>query len=330
MRIVYISRTNQKSDITELFIRATWSGDVKEVARKLEVSFAVNAGEPYLPKLFMDLGEMLMVIDDEGKELWRGYIFAKSKSLSGTEVTYTAYDGLIYLTKSKVSKNFKQVTAEQITNLLCKEFGIPVGQLAKTNIPQSFVHMGKTVYEAIMTGYTLASSRTKRKYMPRMREGKLDVVLLGETVVKRILTAETDLLESTVDESIDAMVNRVLIVNEAGSVERVVDNGPWVEKYGQMQEVYQKEEGKDANQEAKSRLYGMDRSASVQVIGGRDAYDLVAGNAVRMIEDVTGMTGLFYIENDSHSFENGVHTLNLQLNFEKVMDEYMPDEQGGI
>ncbi|OPA80223.1 hypothetical protein BVG16_05625 [Paenibacillus selenitireducens] len=328
MQIFHISRSGQKSDITDLLIRTTWSGDIKEVARKLEVSVAVNTNDPYFPKLYMDLGEMLVLFDDTGKELWRGYIFAKSKSLTGTETAYTAYDGLIYLTKSKISKNFKSMTAEQITKLLCTEFGVPTGQLAATNKPQSFVHHAKTVYEAIMTGYTLASHSTNRKYMPRMREGKLDVVLLGGQVAKRILTAETDLLESTYDESIDAMVNRVLIVNDKGGLEKIVEQELWRKNYGLLQDVYQREQGKDANQEARSKLYGMDRCVSVQVLGGKDAYDLVAGNAVQMIEHVTGLTGLFYIENDAHSFENGTHTLNLRLNFESVMDTYEPEAQG--
>lgn len=319
MRIWHISRTNKKSDITELVLRCTWSGDIKQVARKLELSLAVSEANRYLPQVYIDLGEMLLLEGDEGRELWRGYVFTKNKSLSGTEMSYTAYDGLIYLTKSKISKNFKNMTAEQITKLVCTEFGVPVGSLASTkNKTQSFVHSGKTVYEAIMTAYTNAYHHTEIMYMPRMRQGKLDVIPIGETVAKQLLTSGSNITEANFDENIDSMINTVVIVNDKDQKVHEVKNELWQRNYGLLQDVVKQ----DSKGQAKVTLQGVDRTASMQVLGGKDRLDLLAGHAVKIKEDVTGLTGLFYITGDSHTFENGNHNISLNLSFEKTMDEH--------
>lgn len=330
MKLLHITRGGTSTDITDLAVRFVWSGDASEVARKLEVSLVYSAHDRFLPKVFIDLGEMLMLMDEQGKELWRGYVFTKNRTLSGTEISYTAYDGLIYLKKSNISKNFKQITAEAIAKLVCAEFQYPVGKLAATNVKQSFVHVGKTAYEAIMAAYTAASHRTGKTYMPRMREGKLEVIEKGATVAKRILTSATDLVEANFDETIDNMVNKVVIVGDKGEPVGKAEHQGWREKYGLLQQVYSIEKNKDAKQAANAMLHGVDPTASVQLIGGPDAYDLIAGNAVRIEEEVTGLTGLFYIDNDTHTFENGQHTVSLNLNYRNTMDEFEAQETGAI
>jgi len=71
----------------------------------------------------------------------------------------TAYDGLIYLTKSKGTYNFKKMTAEAITKKVAGDFGISVGTLASTGIGQSFIADSQGIYDIIMQAYTGAAKQ---------------------------------------------------------------------------------------------------------------------------------------------------------------------------
>ncbi|WP_442601721.1 XkdQ/YqbQ family protein [Paenibacillus sp. KN14-4R] len=326
MKIVHVNRAGKTNDISQLVQSITWSGDVVEVARKMDITITVSSHDHYLPKVAIELGEKLMLQTDEGEELWQGYIFQKGRSLTGSELSVTAFDGLIYLTKSKLPRLFQNMTPEKVTAAVCAELGVQAGTIAATGIPQTFANQdssgGKSGYEAIMTSYTAASKQNGKLYIPRMNKGALDVVEKGSTLAKVELTASADLTEANYAEDMNAMVNTVIITDDKGNTVDQVRNNDWMKNYGLLQTVYQKEEGKDPKAMAEAILHGVDRTASVELIGGQDKYDLIAGNAVRIKEEVTGITGLFYIDRDTHTFQNGHHTISLELNYKNVMDEH--------
>ena len=162
---------HKDKDITQLISNYTWSGDYKQAARTLEFGVAVSPHDYYLPKHYIALGDMIKLLDDKDKELFQGYVFTKEKSISGTTMSVTTYDGLIYLLKSKGTYNFKNMSPEQITKKVCGDFGISVGNLASTGIILNSISDGESIYSIIMTSYTLASKRNGKKYIPRMING---------------------------------------------------------------------------------------------------------------------------------------------------------------
>lgn len=327
MKLTHTAKDGREQDLTGLVQRYTWSGNYQEAARSLELTLTVSATDVYLPKVSVDLADLLVLYDDEGTELFRGYIFSKSKTLTGNALSLKAYDGMIYLIKSQLSKVFTQVTAEQVTEAVCSELGVPAGQLAVTDIPQGFPHLGKTGYEAIMTAYTTASKQNGKLYLPRMNNGKLDVVEKGALTAKRLVLASEHVTESSYSEDMESMVNTVLITDDKGNRVASLSNTKWMEQYGMLQQVYQQEENKDPVTMAKALLQDIAQTASMELLGGADAYDLIAGNAVQIQEEYTGLTGLFYIDSDTHTFENGQHMVSLELNFQNVMDEKQAEEQ---
>lgn len=40
-----------------------------------------------------------------------------------------------------------------------------------------------------------------------------------------------------------------------------------------------------------------------------------------MQDGATGLSGIFWIDSDTHTWENGTHIMNLELNFKNIMDE---------
>jgi hypothetical protein len=326
MKLIHIPKDGSRNDVTNLVRRYTWSGDYRAAARHLELSFVASSTDYYLPKVTIALGDALIWYDDAGDERFRGYVFRKTKSVSSGELSVTAYDGLIYLTKSKLSKVFRGVTAEEVTRNVCTQLGVPVGSLAATGLPHTFIHLGKTGYEAIQSGYTMAHKQNGKVYMPRMNAGALDVIVKGSTIAKRLNVSEEHVSDSMYREDIESMINRVVITDSDGNKLGTVANNAWIRDYGVLQDVYEQKTGEDARSAAMNLLSGISRESTVDLIGGSDTFDMITGNAIKIQEAFTGLTGLFYIDTDSHIFENGQHSISLTVNFQNVMDEQVPDQ----
>ncbi len=305
-------------DITEIVTSITWSGDYKQAARTLEFGIAVHPHDVYLPKITLRMGDMVALIDDKGKELFQGYVFYKEKSINSNEMRVTAYDGLIYLLKSKGTYNFKNMTPQAITQKVCSDFGIPVGNLASGS-PLNRLFDAETIYNIIMTAYTIESNKSGKLYMPRMDKGKLNVIEKGSTITKFVLDAKTTIINSTYSESIENSINKVKMYDENGKYigEVTLDGIP-----GTLQDVYKKEKGHDAQSRAKGMLRGVERTAEVEAIGD---VECITGNAVVIKEPYTGLSGLFYIDNDEHTWQDGQHTMRLGLSFKNMMDR----QEGG-
>ena len=76
--------------------------------------------------------------------------------------------------------------------------------------------------------------------------------------------------------------------------------------------------GEDTASEAKALLHIMDQSATVTATSDTRA---VSGYAIAVQEATTGLYGKFYIESDTHTFEDGKEMMQLTLAFSNMMDE---------
>lgn len=305
---------HKTTDITELVESTTWSGDDKQVARVINLSLIASAEDKNIPKITFKMGDAIYLRDDKGNEHFRGFIFKQDKNVSSNTMSVTAYDGLFYLQKSRGTYNFKNVTPGAITKKLCRDFGIVEGNIINGR-PIKRIFDGESIYNIIMTAYTLESARTGKKYMPRMNKGRLDIIERGRKVAKYQLDPDTTITSANYGESMENSINRVKMYDEdnkyLGQVK--LSGVP-----GILQDVYKKSKGENARQMAKSMLKGIERTAGVEALGD---FECVTGNAVVIKEPHTGLNGLFYIINDSHTFSGGQHTMSLGLSFENVMDE---------
>lgn len=316
---VQLINSNGVSDISQLVKSKVWSGDYQQAARKLEINIIKSSTDKNIPVVNINPGNMIRFLDDNRNELFQGYVFDRDKTKSSKEIKYTIYDGLYYLVKDKGTYNFKKMTAEGITKKVASDFNIPIGNLASTGIVQSIIVQGETIYDIIMKVYTTASKHTGKKYIPIMQNGKLNVIEKGKIVANYILSEDTNIIDATYSDNIENMVNRVKIYDDKNNYIGKVENSDWIKLYGIFQDVYTKEKGKNANTEAKAMLKDIERTASINVDMGDNT--CITGNAVKVKETFTGLVGLFYIDSDTHTFENGHHKMELGLSFQNMMDE---------
>lgn len=318
MRIVLIN-SQGKSDITQLISRVVWSGDYSQVARKLEISITASKDDVFLPKVDIETGNAIAFYGDYGMDpLFTGYVFRKDMDPEGNLLSVLAYDGGVYLLKNEGAYNFKSMTAEGITATVCKDFGIAQGTLAPTGIKQNLICIPNKLYDIIMKAYTKAAVQNGKKYMTMMLNNKLSVIERGDLAIDYILQDGRDIEGSRYSESIESMVNTVVIVDDKGNKVGEVSNAEWVKAFGKLQSVYKKEPEVNMNITAKNMLQGIQRSGSIEALGNQDC---VTGYAVGIHDSYTGMVGNFHIDSDVHTWENGIHRMRLELDFEAMMDE---------
>lgn len=303
-------------DLSQLVEKVTWSGDTRQVARKLVFTVALKDGDRFLPKASIHEGDQVLFQVDE-TALFGGILFDIEKSASGNTVSCTALDLLFYVNNSDISKVFDD-TPEKITAWICSSLGIPLGTAAATGIQIYMPCLGKRAYEAIMMAYTAASRQNGKKYIPLMRDtDQLCVIEKGE-LCGAVLNGSYNLMEATYKSSLQKLVDKVLITDKNGNVVSAVEDADSQKKYGVVQRVYQQEDGKDAASEAKALLQTIERSGTVTAFSDARA---VSGYAIAVQEPVTGLYGKFYIESDTHTFSNGSAEMQLTLAFANMMDE---------
>lgn len=300
-------------DITQLVTQVVWSGDYQQAARTLTLSITVSPTDANLPTVKIAMGNMVKLFDDDGSELFRGYAFSRDKSNANSEMPITAYDAMIYLIKSKGTYNFKKMTAEDITRKVASDFGIPIGKLVATKIPQSFIADAQAITDIINQAYTNAGSQNGKKYMINMNKGLLNVAEKGSIAASYILSDSTNISDSQYTESIENVIDRVKIYDDKNNQIGMVQNVNDVKSYGILQDIYKKESGKNANAVAKSMLKSIERASNLTALGNKDC---TTGNAVTIQEPYTGVKGKFLINTDQHTWQDGQHTMQLTLDME--------------
>lgn len=321
-----------KNDITGYCTSVNWSGSAAQAARSVVFSVAYSPHDKGVKTLDIKTGDDIVFYPgypDDKKTKFSGIVTTRErKSESGT-LTYTAMDGMIHLLRSSGTYKFAKKTPETITSMVAKDVKIPVGNLAKTNVNINKIFFSqRPYYEIIMAAYTQAHKKNKKLYIAQMNGEKLEVIEKGKIIPNFHLVQGERIMDSSYSETIDSMVNRVYIYNSDNKKIGSVSNNSWVSKYGVFQNAISVDSG-SGKTEAQNELHGIDKSASLNAIGD---IRCVAGKGVIIKDSLTGLNGNFWIENDSHTWENGSYTMSLELAFKNVMDTQTGDvensEQG--
>ena len=304
-------------DITQLVKNVTWSGSYQQACRKLEFSLLASPYDKSIPTVKIECGYMVRLLEEDN-ELFRGYIQSRNLSYSGNSVEYMALDGGTYVHRNELVYNFKNQTAESIASKVCSDLGISIGSLASTGISMDKKFFGVSGYDIIMTAYTYASTKTNKKYMCTMDKGQLNVIEKGEITLELNFENGSNILDSNFSEDISNMVNKVKVYNGDEQEVKVISNSNDMKSYGTFTKILKLEDGKDADAEAKKELKSIERKASITGFGDSSCK---SGYGVKVKDAYTNLVGLFYIDEDVHTWEDGIYKVDLTLAFENMMHE---------
>lgn len=309
---------HKDTDITEYVSSMSWGGSRSEVARKLELKVVNAPLDSNIKPLTINLADPIYLFEDDGiTELFRGFVTEREASSKHGVVTYVAYDLLFYTLKSKATYNFSSKTAEAITQMVCDDMEIPVGSLASTGLTQKLIVQNKSIYEIIMQAYTQAYQQNGVSYRVTAKKGYLNVEEMGNVVCEIELTEDSNITSSNYKETLTNMVNKVRIYDGEGNPAGVVQDDNNVKKYGIFQQVYTKEEGKDPTTTAKSMFKDVEKTFTLECVNFNGA---VTGSGAVVRDSSTGLSGLVWIDSDTHTWNNGVATMSLTVTLKQMMD----------
>lgn len=312
---------NKEYWITEFVTTVTWSGADTQASRSLEFELVNTPFDKGMKVPVLKGGDIVTFYDDNGDSRFEGRITGKTRSSEVGTRQYTARDYMHNMVQSKASYIFKKKTPEYITRAVCKDLKIAIGSLVKTKKKlKKYVAQSESVYDIIHKAYKKA--KTGAAYLLCMNGTKFTVVKRGGAIANFHLDSTKDIINMEFTENADSMINQVAIYNKNNKKIGVVKNADWIKLYGIYQDVYdvdkkKKKASKADKTEAKKQLQGVDKKTTLEAIGN---IACISGRAVTILDRATNTSAEFWIKSDAHTWENGNHTMTLELSFKRTVD----------
>lgn len=301
-------------DISKYTTSVTWSGSSEQVSRELSFNIANNPTDSAFKSPTLVLGDIISFY--EGKRLFVGIVTGRSKSTELGDVTVDSKDFMHYLIRDKYTGTFKNTNAEKITDKICKYFGIKTKKITQTKIHiKKLLADSEEAYNVIVKAYNKASIKNGKFYMPIMEGTKLSVVEKWQP--SGVVLEVGNIENAEYNENSDEMVNQVAIYSEKGKKIGIIKDNQSINRYGLYQETYTKEKGINAKNAAKKLYKGTTKEATITALGDIRA---IAGRSIKIKNKATGLSGTYYITSDSHTFENGIHKMQLNIEFRKTRE----------
>lgn len=301
-------------DISEIVRSVEWRGAIDDCFRVLTVDL-LNVDYAKKQKLIdFKHGKELRLFHNK-KELFRGVLFSFDLSDDGN-MSLTAFDDNVYLTKSRDTRKFINQKASDIVRRLCNDFEIPIGTISDTGyvIPK-LIFRDKSLYDMIMTAITVTEKQTGRRFFIGNELGELTLRERKEQVSQWVIESGSNLTSASYSQSIEEMKTKIKVTKN-GKVLAEINDRELMEQYGIMQHIEEAKEGTStsaAKELAKSLLDQLGTIDDEAIINAIGIDEVIAGTSVYVREEITGIVGGYYVIADSHRFENGKHTMRLTL-----------------
>jgi len=171
----------------------------------------------------LKLGGQVVLLSDWGigwKDIFRGTIFNwhyRTDPLG--YLTITAYDPLIYLTKSKDDRFYKAgQTTKAIIQDIAKAWNIPLGTVEGPNTALAKqIFRGDTLADMIFSVLDQTKKRGGGKWVVQSKQGKINVIKPGQNTPVYHFGAETNVSQVEDQQDIEDLVTRVKIIGAEDS-----------------------------------------------------------------------------------------------------------------
>ena len=313
---LYLTKSAGTRDITTILTMWTWSGDKATISRQLSgtVAYIENSQLP-VP----EIGDLVTMLEGTEKK-FVGIILQRSLGSEDSTMDFTAFDYGYYLQRNDGTYKFTGASPEEMTRLVCGDRGIPVAQLPSTGLQLWRKFAGVKLNQLITTVWTLASEKNGKTYALRYTPAGLLVKERSVSQSSLVLKASSNLMDATTKEDASQMVNSVAIYDSNGNFLRRIGDSDAQKLCGVMEQHITQSEGKEADADATARKALEDgrqkRTVTVNVLGDTA---LLTGETVEVREAKTGLTGIFWIDADIHTWKNKNYYSKLTLNCRNVM-----------
>lgn len=315
-KFTWTSRITGKAvDITDYVASGAWSGDIDQAARKLDFPIAYNLKDLGFVNQNIILGDTITMSEVDSTtskptECFRGIIFTRNRNTANFTFEYTAYDRLIYLAKSKTTRKLSNVTADTAIAQIANDNGIAIGSICAIGTTLNFMADNMSYTEILKKIFALASAQTGKQYHFYMNQDKLYVVDQATVIENYTASDSVNVENSQHEESIEDMVNKIIIVDSNGAQIGTITDDSDLAAYGTITDVYKVDPKQDTQSNAKALLKTVAFKSTLNAVGN---IQCITGYAITVQEEQ--LKGIFTIRSDQHTIANGIHTMSLTLDY---------------
>lgn len=313
-----ILKGEQGYDVTQLVEQVKWKGRKGSSSRTLAVTLIDDDGYKHARSgIDVEQGHQC-IFSYDGVELFRGIIMAQTQS-NQKKLQFTAYDNGIYLANNKDTFCYENKTASDVFRDCCSRFGLPVGEVASCSykIPE-LTKSKTTAFDAIADALSLDFDATGIRHYVASSKGKLSLLTRRENILQWVIEVGQNITSYSYSRSIEDIKTRVKMVSKEGTTVAEKSNAALEKKIGIFQEIEQPDESLTAAQvndliESIMEEKGTpERTLSVEAMG---IAEVISGIGVYIIIPELGISRTFYVDEDTHTFEDNKHTMSLKLNY---------------
>lgn len=281
----------------------TWSGARDICTRQLVFSFLCNPLKKDIPIYKVNVGSKVEWIEN-GITRFLGYVEEMPYNTDDDTITLTCQDLTTRLIRSTFIGRMKG-TLTELANNICGSFGI------KNGIESDSTHIHNIVSEGDLTYYDVLSIACQSVFDRFTLYMDGDTLKLTDKTTVNKFEIGLNIRSSSFRQSISDMVNRVLIIDNNGTVLQAVENTEDIQKYGLFQATYNyNKDSKNNLAEAQKVLKGIKNEGSIVVNNDNNC---ISGRRIEIFEPVNNLNGIFEIQTDSHTIGvDNVMTLEVE------------------
>lgn len=313
-----ILKGEQGYDVTQLVEQVKWKGRKGSSSRTLAVTLIDDDGYKHARSgIDVEQGHQC-IFSYDGVELFRGIIMSQTQS-NQKKLQFTAYDNGIYLANNKDTFCYENKTASDVFRDCCTRFGLPMGEVASCSykIPE-LTKSKTTAFDAIADALSLDFDATGIRHYVASSKGKLSLLTRRENILQWVIEVGQNITSYSYSRSIEDIKTRVKMVSKEGTTVAEKSNAELEKKIGIFQEIDQPDESlttaqvNDLIESIMEEKGTPERTLSVEAMG---IAEVISGIGVYIIIPELEISRTFYVDEDTHTFEDNKHTMSLKLNY---------------
>ena len=317
---IYDNRYGITFDVSDVVSDMTITTYLEDNPGKLE--FTIFATDPLA---FWEGATVSVVLD--GYNMFKGYVFKKSRDQDVKKIKVTCYDQLRYL-KNKDSRVFEGVTSHQIFEQLCKDFVLKYRTVDKSShicAPRS--EDATSLYDMIKNALDDTLVNTKKWYFIRDNFGTLEHLNIMSCLRPEVLGDASFVTGFSYETSIDDNVyNQIKLYRDNEStgkrdvfiVNDTINGGEMIRRWGILQ-LYEKIDEKYNIAQIESRALQMlkyycdtRRSLTLNCLGVKEFFaGCVFKCKIADLGDLS-LNSYLLVTECTHKFSNEEHTMDIK------------------
>lgn len=313
-----ILKGEQGYDVTQLVEQVKWKGRKGSSSRTLAVTLIDDDGYKHARSgIDVEQGHQC-IFSYDGTELFRGIIMSQTQS-NQKKLQFTAYDNGIYLANNKDTFCYENKTASDVFRDCCTRFGLPMGEVASCSYKIPGLTKSKTTaFDAIADALSLDFDATGIRHYVASSKGKLSLLTRRENILQWVIEVGQNITSYSYSRSIEDIKTRVKMVSKEGTTVAEKSNAELEKKIGIFQEIDQPDESlttaqvNDLIESIMEEKGTPERTLTVEAMG---IAEVISGIGVYIIIPELEISRTFYVDEDTHTFEDNKHTMSLKLNY---------------